>query len=81
MRNKLDDATNHAFAALERLNDEDLTIEQLELEIKRAAAIAKLVQPIVKANAIKLAALKMVQDGRIDREDSKTILKLKDKVE
>lgn len=78
MKNKLDDAANHAFAALERLNDESLTLEQLELEIKRGTAIAKLVQPIVKANAIKLTALKMVADGRIAREDSKEVLKLKD---
>jgi len=36
MKNKLGDLNNHLFAALERLNDESLSVEQIETEAKRA---------------------------------------------
>ncbi len=39
MKNKIDDLNNHLFAQLERLGDETLTNEQLEIEQKRAKAI------------------------------------------
>ena len=35
-KNKLSDLNDHLFAAIERLNDEDLTSDQLEIETKRA---------------------------------------------
>ena len=75
-RNKLVDAENHIFAALERLNDETLTDAQLEFEIKRGATIAKLGQAIVKSNAIKLNAMRMVAQGSLNSDDVNETLRL-----
>ena len=36
MKNKLSDLNNHLFEAMERLNNEDLTDEELEKEINEA---------------------------------------------
>ncbi len=38
-RNKLVDLNNHLFAQLERLGEEDLSIEDLKKEVDRAKAI------------------------------------------
>jgi hypothetical protein len=40
MKNKVGDLRNHLFNALERLNDDELSEDQLKLEISRAQAIA-----------------------------------------
>ena len=50
MRNTLVDLNNHLFEQLERLNDEELTDEQLEKEIKRTDAMKDIAAQII-ANA------------------------------
>lgn len=53
MRNTLGDLTNHLFAELERLGDEDMDEGALELEVKRAKAISSVsVQIIASANTM-----------------------------
>ncbi len=64
-RNGMNDLRDHLFAALERLNDDELTPEQLSTEVEKAQAISNLSNSVInsaKADAklsaqAKLAAL------------------------
>ena len=64
-KNKLSDLNDHLFSALERLNDEDLTNEQIELESKRADAIIGVSTQIVNNARITIDALKLVSVGNL----------------
>jgi benzoyl-CoA reductase/2-hydroxyglutaryl-CoA dehydratase subunit BcrC/BadD/HgdB len=58
MKNKLSDLNNHLFEQLERLNDEDLTDEELEKEIKRSRAISTIADKIINNAGVVLDAVK-----------------------
>lgn len=47
MKNKLLDLNNHLFEQLERLNDDELTDEQLTKEIQRAKAMSTIATNII----------------------------------
>lgn len=68
-RNKLSDLNNHLFAALERLNDEDLKGEELIDELRRAEGIGKLSKDIVNNARLQLDAIKTISNGVVERED------------
>lgn len=57
-RNKMEDLRNHIFAALERLNDEELTSEQVELETKKAKSIAGLSNAIIETAKLEVQFMK-----------------------
>lgn len=65
MKNKMIDLNNHLFAALERLNDEELTGQELEQEMKRAKAVSMVANNIVNNARVGLEAMKlqMKNDG------------------
>lgn len=48
MKNTLQDLNNHLFEQLERMNDEDLTNEQLDQELRRADGMAKIATQIIE---------------------------------
>jgi hypothetical protein len=48
VKNKLTDLNNHLFAQLERLSDESLTAEQIDLEVKRSEAIVGVAEQIAQ---------------------------------
>lgn len=58
-RNKLIDLNNHLFEQLERLNDEDLTGEELEKEIERSKAVTQIGRVIVDNARLALDAQEM----------------------
>lgn len=60
MKNKLPDLNNHLFAQLERLSEEDLSVEQIEAEVKRADAIVDVSDQIVSGMRLQLDAAKLV---------------------
>jgi hypothetical protein len=66
MKNKLSDLNDHLFAQLERLSDEDLTAEQIDVEAKRGKAIVQVADQIIKNANLKLQAAKLVSDHGLD---------------
>jgi hypothetical protein len=63
MKNKLTDLNNHLFEQLERLNDEDLTEEQLSKEIGRAKAMTDVANSIINNAKVVLDASKFLEDS------------------
>lgn len=57
MKNKLTDLNDHLFMALERLNDEELDAEKIEVEAKRADAIVAVAEQIVRGADLQLKAV------------------------
>lgn len=77
MQNKLMDLNNHLFEQLERLNDDELTGEALEKELKRAKAISQVSNNIINNASVMLDAQKHRDEyyGKNDK-DLPEILKL-----
>ena len=68
MKNKLTDLNNHLFEALERLNDE-LTPEELEIELKRSKAITGVANAIISNASVALEAQKHMDEYGYDNRD------------
>lgn len=62
MQNKLTNLNDHLFEMIERLNDDDLTNEELEREIKRANAMTSISNQIINNAKVELDATKLVLD-------------------
>ena len=59
MKNTLVDLNNHLFEQMERLNDDELTNEQLEKEIKRTDAMKDIATQIISNASILLKATEL----------------------
>lgn len=66
MKNKLTDLNDHLFAQLERLSDEDLSSEQLTVEIQRSKALTSVAEQVILNARVVLDAHKAVADRAID---------------
>lgn len=53
------DLNNHLFEQMERLNDEDLSTDELEKEIKRAKAMTDVSSQIIANAALGISAEKL----------------------
>jgi hypothetical protein len=53
-RNKLSDVRDHIFMALERVADETLTTDQVNLEIDKAKAISMLASTIIQSAKVEI---------------------------
>lgn len=62
-KNKLSDLNNHLFAQLERLNEEDLTDQQIKNEVSRAKAISGIASQVIKSAKVTIDAMKLVANG------------------
>ena len=65
-RNKISDLRDHMFAALERLNDESLSNEQIKEEVDKAKAISSIGSVIINSAKLEVDYLKAT--GRIDSD-------------
>lgn len=61
-KNTLSDLNNHLFLQLERLNDEDLTTEQLQKESLRAKHMANIGKQIIENAKVTLEAAKVFRE-------------------
>ena len=77
-KNRLSDLNNHLFAQLERLDDEDLTSEELEKEIGRAKAITGIAEKVIDNASLTLNALKYKTEYNLDKSAVPEMLQLKE---
>ena len=68
MKNTLGDLNNHLFAQLEKLGDEDMSEEELDKEIRRSEAIAKVSEQIIKTGELQFKAMKHMDEYGYERE-------------
>lgn len=73
-RNKLIDLNNLLFEQLERLTDEDLTSEELEMELKRSKAVCGIGRIIVDNAHVALEAQKHMDEYGIDNKEMPQLL-------
>ena len=66
-RNRLSDLNNHLFEQLERLNDTDITEQELKVEITRSKAMSDVAKNIIENGKLALEASKF-RDARTDIE-------------
>lgn len=63
MKNKAINLNDYLFEQIEKLNDETLSSEYLELTIKKAEAISSIADTIIKNNETQLKAAKIAVDS------------------
>lgn len=65
MKNKLTDLNDYLFEQLERLNDDSLSQEELEKEIKKADKVTKIAATIIKNADTQLKGLKYLEESGV----------------
>ncbi len=69
-KNRLSDLNDHLFAQLERLGQDDLTVEQIEAEVARSEAIIGVSTQVMKNADIHLKAAQMLADNGLAFQDA-----------
>jgi hypothetical protein len=72
-RNKINDLRDHLFAALERIDNDDLTTEQIDAEINKAQAIAQIGSVIIQSAKVEIDFLKAMGKAGTETELFKDI--------
>ena len=62
MQNTLSDLNNALFEAIERIQDDDLTEEEFEREIKRAEAVSKVAEIVVRNGELALKTMEHLNE-------------------
>lgn len=62
MKNKITDLNNYLFAQLERLDDEEISGEELTVTIERGKAIANVAAQIIAGGSLQLQAMKAAKE-------------------
>ena len=58
MKNTLSDLNNYLFEAIERINDDELSMEELDKEIRRSESVNKIAKTIIDNGNLALQAKK-----------------------
>lgn len=67
-RNTLGDLNNHLFVQLEKMDDDELTGEQLDNEIRRTEAMAKISEQIIKNGELQFRVMKHMDEYGYERQ-------------
>ena len=70
MNNTLGDLSNHLFMQIEKLNDDSLTGDALDTEIKRSDAMTKIGKQIVEIGELQLKVMQHVDEYRYDQSQA-----------
>ena len=62
MKNALGDLNNHLFEQMERLNDEDLTDEELDKELRRADGMTRIAEKIIQNGELALKTMQHLDE-------------------
>ena len=69
MRNSLTDLNNALFEEIERIQDDDLSDEQLDRSIKRAEAVTKVAEVIVRNGELALKTMTHLNEYGYGKRD------------
>lgn len=78
MQNNLADLNNHLFATLENLQNDELSDEQLEKELKRAKGMCSVSSQILKVASLQITAIKTAESCGLLNRDMPALLAVKD---
>ena len=81
MKNKLTDLNNYLFEQLEKLNDDDMTQEELSQQIVKAETISKISKTIIETAQLQLNAIKVAAENGVVKQQSFHLLLGADKNE
>lgn len=77
--NSLADLNNHLFAALERVNEEELTQEELTARVAQAKSVCGVSQQIIANASVVLEAQRLVADGDLKPQHLPRLLQVEGK--
>lgn len=79
MKNTLSDLNNYLFESMERLNDDSLSDEELDKEIKRSESVTKIAKTIIDNGHLALSVKKHLDEyGKGDSYKMPGMLESKD---
>ena len=62
MKNTLSDLNNYLFEQLERLNDDEMTDEQMDRELRKAEGIVRISEKIIENGELAFKTMKHMDD-------------------
>ena len=78
MKNNLSDLSNHLFAILETLNDDDVTGDKLDETIRRAEASSDVADKIIRIAGAQIQAMKLVEENALPNGELPALIAVKD---
>lgn len=79
MKNTLTDLNNYLFESIERLNEDSLSPDELEKEIKRSEAVQKIAKTIIENGSLALQVKKHFDEYGIQQTVDIPLLGITDK--